>query len=68
MDYRQHDIVRVRSLPTKGRRPKAVAAERTCSDLECSTVLTRYNQAEQCYLHLEPRYPRIRGGGTIPTA
>ena len=61
MDRREHDIIRVRSLPTSGRRPKTVGDERTCASPSCITVLTRYNQSEHCYVHRELRYPRIRG-------
>lgn len=61
MDRRDHDIIRVRSLPTSGRRPKTVEQPRVCSSSGCGTVLTRYNQSERCYQHRELRYPRIRG-------
>jgi hypothetical protein len=61
MDRREHDIIRVRSLPTSGRRPKTMAEERICQSPGCITLLNRYNQSQHCYAHRELRYPRIRG-------
>jgi hypothetical protein len=51
----------VRGLPPKSKR---VAAGRTCSWVECSTVLSAYNPTERCWTHREMKAPRLRGRKT----
>lgn len=48
-------------LTGKRRRPKAVDGERVCSDLECDTLLSRYNRKGTCYVHSPVKFPRVRG-------
>ena len=50
------------SRPTGRRRKlKTYGDDRVCSDDNCSTVLSKYNQNSQCHKHAPRRFPRTRG-------
>ena len=43
------------------RAPKAIDEQRVCADVECDTVLSRYNRKVTCHVHAPIRFPRVRG-------
>ena len=59
----EQTILRGSTLPSTehGRRPRTNEKHRVCAWDECETVLSRYNLADYCRVHLPPSFPRIRG-------
>ena len=55
------DIITASRPRGRSRRPRTSADGRVCADTRCSTVLSRYNQADLCHRHKPIKYPRIRG-------
>jgi hypothetical protein len=53
--------IRGSRLISSRRRPKATEARRVCGDTSCNTVLSRYNQNDQCHRHRPVTFPRVRG-------
>ena len=45
----------------RNRAPKTIEGKRLCSEPECETVLSRYNDREWCALHAPRITPRTRG-------
>jgi hypothetical protein len=59
----EQTVLRGSALPTveHGRRPRTNDQRRVCGAEDCNTVLSRYNLADHCRVHLPPSFPRIRG-------
>ena len=59
----EQTVLRGSTLPAveHGRRPRTNDKHRVCSSDGCKTVLSRYNLADHCRVHLPPNFPRIRG-------
>ena len=61
MVVRRDEAIRGTAIPQKGRRPRRMAEDRSCSAADCSTKLSVYNRSQFCWVHEEP-HPFVLDG------
>lgn len=44
-----------------GKSPKTYSDARTCTKLDCQTIISRYNKSDLCWFHAPVSHARIRG-------